>query len=93
MPLKDLARLGMKVEALHQPRPDVAMLLVSSVAASAEPVRFSQLLVRREGKWLQCEFPSPDETALLPADWPRPLSDLQGVLTYLFALEDAAAAR
>ncbi len=93
MPLKDWARLGLKVEAFAQPRPDVAALLVSSVDAKGQPFRFSQLLLRRGGKWLQCEFPSPEELALLPADWPKPLSDLQGMLTYLFELEDAEASR
>ncbi len=93
MPIKDWARLGLKVEEFLQPKEDLAVLRVSSVDLTGEVFRFSQVLLRRNGKWLQCEFPSQEELAKVPADWPRPLSDLDGVLSYLFGLDDAKASR
>ncbi len=83
LPLQALARLGLQVSAIHQPSSDRAWLLVSSSQASGSEVRFSQLLLLRGGEWLQCDYPSVEETASLPSGWPEPLSNLERIVSLI----------
>jgi S1-C subfamily serine protease len=74
--IQEVLRMGIRVDAVEQLRPDVAWVLISGRNTDGTEYRFSECWTRKGDRWLQRAPPLREELALLPSGWAPPLDDL-----------------
>lgn len=66
-------RLGMRVDRAREVAPDLAWVVIAGRNLDRTAFTFSELYVRSGAIWVQREYPSAEEIALLPPRFPPPL--------------------
>jgi S1-C subfamily serine protease len=74
--IQEALRMGIRVDAVAQPRPDLAWVLIRGRNTDGSEYRFSECWAKNGDRWLQRTPPLGAELALLPAGWAPPLQDL-----------------
>jgi S1-C subfamily serine protease len=74
--IQEALRMGIRVDAVAQPWPDLAWVLIRGRNTDGSEYRFSECWVKKGDRWLQRTPPRAAELALLPADFARPLQDI-----------------
>jgi hypothetical protein len=75
--IQEALRMGIRVDAVEHPRPDLAWVLIRGRNTDGTEYRFSECWIKKGDHWLQRTPPGEAELALLPSGWARPLQDVE----------------
>ncbi|MGA9523311.1 MAG: trypsin-like peptidase domain-containing protein [Myxococcaceae bacterium] len=73
--IQEVLRMGIRVESVNYPRPDLAWVLITGRNTDGTEYRFSECWVKKGDRWLQRTPAQPEDEKLLPKDFAPPLDD------------------